>query len=204
MICTSSHSVFISILYCRVSVLSSDWAVRVPSAPVCADAGSSVVLPCSYNFPEPYRVLSEMWCRDQSRCITPRYVYHSQGILPELAYQGRVEYLGKEGTRNCSLRISDLRMSDNGKYMFYFITNHPVEKPPEQIGVTLLVAGKTTVLLVHLAMHHIYSSVNNLLLMYVEVTESLRNKYLRNKSIFTTVSIQGYYTFKLQQFDSYE
>ncbi|XP_019896707.2 B-cell receptor CD22-like isoform X2 [Esox lucius] len=85
-----------------------------------------------------------MWCRDQSRCITPRYVYHSQGILPELAYQGRVEYLGKEGTRNCSLRISDLRMSDNGKYMFYFITNHPVEKPPEQIGVTLLVADNSS------------------------------------------------------------
>uniref|UniRef100_A0A4W5P6V1 Ig-like domain-containing protein n=1 Tax=Hucho hucho TaxID=62062 RepID=A0A4W5P6V1_9TELE len=132
-------SIFVS-QCCCVGVLCSDWAVRVPSAPLCAVAGSSVVLPCSYNYPQPYRVLSEMWCRDQSRCITPRYVYHSQGIFPEPASQGRVEYLGKEGTRNCSLRISDLRRSDSGTYVFYFITNHPVEKPPAQPGVTLEVA----------------------------------------------------------------
>ncbi|CAB1334070.1 unnamed protein product [Coregonus sp. 'balchen'] len=74
---------------CCVGVLCSDWAVRVPSTPLCAVAGSSVVLPCFYDYPQPYRVLFEMWCRDQSRCITPRYVYHSQGIFPEPASQGR-------------------------------------------------------------------------------------------------------------------
>ncbi|KAM9405388.1 limbic system-associated membrane protein-like [Salvelinus alpinus] len=136
---------------CCVGVLCSDWAVRVPSAPLCAVASSSVVLPCSYDYPQPYRVLSEMWCRDQSRCITPRYVYHSQGIFPEPASQGRVEYLGKEGTRNCSLRISDLRRSDSGTYVFYFITNHPVEKPPGQPGVTLLVADHSSEVAVSLS-----------------------------------------------------
>ncbi|XP_031431839.1 sialoadhesin isoform X2 [Clupea harengus] len=125
--------------------LSVSWVVHMPDGPVYATAGSSIVLPCSYDFPEEspaghhYKVLSEMWCLDQSHCITPRYVYHSAGIFPEPTYQGRVEYLGRLGSRNCSLRISELRVSDSGVYVFCFITDHPVAKLPGQRGLTLLV-----------------------------------------------------------------
>lgn len=138
--------------------VSGEWAVHLPTDPVCAMVGSSVVLPCSYNYPRhpphdggekggkgggeqpSYNVSSEMWCLEQSRCITPRYVYHSEQIFPEPAYVGRVEYLGEPGSRSCSLRISDLRASDSGTYVFYFITSHPVEKLPAQTGVQLLVS----------------------------------------------------------------
>ncbi|XP_017265322.1 B-cell receptor CD22 isoform X2 [Kryptolebias marmoratus] len=82
----------------------------------------------------------KMWCLEDSRCITQRYVFHSAGIFPDPSYQKRVQYLGEPGTKNCSLRISELRQSDSGTYVFYLITDHPTEKMPAQRGVQLLVA----------------------------------------------------------------
>ncbi|XP_034154125.2 myelin-associated glycoprotein isoform X1 [Pangasianodon hypophthalmus] len=123
-------------------VLAGDWVVHVPVNPILAPHGSSVTLPCTYDFPDESgsrHVQSEMWCLNQSQCITPAYVYHSASIFPEPAYRGRVQYLGSLGSKNCSLRISDLRMKDSGVYVFRFITNHPVSKLPGQRGVTLQV-----------------------------------------------------------------
>ncbi|XP_071325030.1 B-cell receptor CD22 isoform X2 [Trachinotus anak] len=91
-----------------------------------------------------YKVLSEMWCLEDSRCITPRYVFHSAGIFPDPSYQNRVQYLGQPGTKNCSLKISDLRQSDSGSYVFYLITSHPTQKMPEQRGIQLLVADSSS------------------------------------------------------------
>ncbi|XP_037641222.1 B-cell receptor CD22-like [Sebastes umbrosus] len=148
-------------------ILAGDWSVRLPSSPICAVIGSSVVLPCSYDYPQSsnetkeegrlstqgggggqqgqqYKVLSEMWCLENSRCMTQRYVFHSAGIFPEPSYQNRVEYLGQPGTKNCSLRISDLRQSDSGSYVFYLITSHPTQKMPEQSGIQLLVADPSS------------------------------------------------------------
>ncbi|XP_039540959.1 sialoadhesin-like [Pimephales promelas] len=126
-------------------VLAVDWIVHVPNDPVYAPLGSSVVLQCTYDFPEvseqgvPHKVLSEMWCLNQSHCITPRYVYHSAGIFPEPSYQGRIRYFGQTGSKNCSLMISDLRSADSGVYMFRFITDHLKAKLPGQRGVNLQV-----------------------------------------------------------------
>ncbi|XP_070691771.1 opioid-binding protein/cell adhesion molecule-like [Pempheris klunzingeri] len=138
-------------------ILAGDWSVHLPSSPICAVIGSSVVLPCSYDYPQssnetkeegrpsaPGEVLSEMWCLEDSRCITPRYIFHSDGVFPDPSYQGRVEYLGQPGTKNCSLRISDLRVSDSGAYVFYVITSHPTEKMPAQSGIQLLVAASSS------------------------------------------------------------
>lgn len=75
-----------------------------------------------------------------SLCL--RYVFHSAGILLDPSFMGRVEYFGQPGTNNCSLRISDLRQSDSGTYVFYLITDHPTEKMPDQNGIQLLVAGR--------------------------------------------------------------
>ncbi|XP_028985537.1 sialoadhesin [Betta splendens] len=145
---------------CLNGVLAGDWLIHLPNSPVCAVTGSSVVLSCWYDYPQSsetggegqisvqggggeaqqYDVLSEMWCLEESRCITPRYVFHSDGISPDPSYQNRVQYLGMPGTKNCSLRITDLKQSDSGTYVFYFITSHPTQKMPQQRGVQLLVA----------------------------------------------------------------
>lgn len=73
--------------------------------------------------------------------VRVRYVFHSAGIFLDPSYQNRVQYLGQPGTRNCSLRFSDLRQSDSGTYVFYLITSHPTQKMPAQSGIQLLVAG---------------------------------------------------------------
>ncbi|XP_063343362.1 lachesin isoform X3 [Pelmatolapia mariae] len=123
-------------------------------------------IPCSYDYPQTsnetreegwpsaqggggeggqkYMVLSEMWCLEDSRCITARYVYHSDHIFPDPSYQNRVQYLGEPGSKVCSLRITDLKQSDSGTYVFYLITNHSTEKMPEQAGVQLLVADSSS------------------------------------------------------------
>ncbi|KAM9852645.1 neuronal growth regulator 1-like [Aulostomus maculatus] len=135
-------------------ILAGDWSVHLPSGPICAMAGSSVVLPCSYDYPQSsqpsvakekqeYGVVSEMWCVEDSRCLTARYVFHSDGIFPDPSYQGRVQYLREPGKKSCSLRIQDLRVSDSGTYVFYLITNHTTQKMPEQSGIQLLVAGSS-------------------------------------------------------------
>ncbi|KAM9310730.1 cell adhesion molecule 4 isoform 1-T2 [Pholidichthys leucotaenia] len=140
-------------------VFAGHWSVHLPPGPICAVTDSSVILPCSYDYPQSanetrvegqlsaqgeeqdeYKVLSEMWCLEDSRCVTPSYVFHSDRIFPEPAYQNRVQYLGEHGTKNCSLRISNLKRSDSGTYVFYLITTHPTEKMPAQKGIQLLVA----------------------------------------------------------------
>ncbi|CAK6954314.1 cell adhesion molecule 4-like [Scomber scombrus] len=165
-----TRSCWLLFTLCLKGILAGDWSVNLPSGPICAVTGSSVVLPCSYDYlqtssgtkgegqlsteakrletegaeGQQYNVLSAMWCLEQSRCITPRYVFHSAGIAPDPAYQNRVQYLGQPGTKNCTLRISDLRESDSGTYVFYLITSHPTQKMPAQSGIQLLVAKSTS------------------------------------------------------------
>lgn len=35
-----------------LAILAGHWSVQLPVSPVCAVVGSSVVLPCSFNFPQ--------------------------------------------------------------------------------------------------------------------------------------------------------
>jgi len=82
-----------------------------------------------------------------SVCV--RYVFHSADVFPDPSYQNRVQYLGQPGTKNCSLRILNLKQSDSGTYVFYLITSHPTEKMPAQSGVQLLVAGENIIIPEH-------------------------------------------------------
>ncbi|XP_058602643.1 sialic acid-binding Ig-like lectin 14 isoform X2 [Onychostoma macrolepis] len=141
---------FLQNCYASISgALAADWIVHVSMDPVYAPLGSSVVLQCTYDYPEesdqgiPSKVLSEMWCLNESHCVTSRYVYHSAGIFPEPSYQGRVKYLGQTGSKNCSLMISDVRSEDSGMYVFRFITDHLKAKLPGQRGVNLQVTHQT-------------------------------------------------------------
>ena len=42
----------VSHILCPSGVLAGDWSVHLPSGPICAVTGSSLVLPCSYDYPQ--------------------------------------------------------------------------------------------------------------------------------------------------------
>lgn len=48
------HSKTVVSLFCHTpsGILASDWSVHLPSRPICAVTGASVVLPCSYEYPQ--------------------------------------------------------------------------------------------------------------------------------------------------------
>lgn len=199
MIAHHKQSYSFLIILCMKGILAGDWSVLLPSSPICALVGSSVVLLCSYDYPnssdesstdgrlsaqaggnekgQEYKVLSEMWCLGDSRCITEKYVFHSASIFLDPSYQKRVQYLGQPGTKNCSLRISDLKESDSGTYVFYLITNHTTKKMPPQAGIQLLVAGSSTALAVSAGPSHVVREGAPLSLACCSPAATLQSQY---------------------------
>lgn len=54
-ICQCQQNVFL----CPEGIAAVDWFVELPSSPICAVIGSTVVIPCSYNFPQALSELKE-------------------------------------------------------------------------------------------------------------------------------------------------
>ncbi|MBN3306949.1 SN protein, partial [Amia calva] len=124
-------------------VLGGSWAVWYQPYKICAVRGSSVVLPCSYDYPNDhdykYEVQTVMWCHNNNYCLNTSYVYHSGGGSISHEYRHRAEYLGNK-QKNCALKIKDIRTADRGAYRFRFETNHPGGKWTGVPGVTLSVS----------------------------------------------------------------
>ncbi|KAK2844405.1 hypothetical protein Q5P01_011064 [Channa striata] len=94
---------------------SSSWTVTVPST-IKGLPGSCVVIPCSYNYPDPGKKVTEftgIWTD-----ATGHVIYHQvhSKILP--AYQTRTELQGNIAHNNCSLKIDPLQQSDQGPFHF--------------------------------------------------------------------------------------
>uniref|UniRef100_W5M7S0 Immunoglobulin domain-containing protein n=1 Tax=Lepisosteus oculatus TaxID=7918 RepID=W5M7S0_LEPOC len=111
------------------------WAVWYPERPVCAVRGSSVVFNCSYDYPNTFTQYST-----QYKPNTVTYIYHSGHGFN---YRGRVEYLGDK-QKTCTVKIKDIRTSDQGTYRFRFETNDPEGKWAGDPGVSLSVTDKIT------------------------------------------------------------
>lgn len=98
-----------------VSVSHPSWTINVPAS-VHGLLGSCVVIPCSYNFPDPGKKLVKftgMWLDDAKRRIV-----HTAGskVLPQ--YLNRTKLTGNISQKSCSLEIDDLQQSDQGPYVF--------------------------------------------------------------------------------------
>uniref|UniRef100_A0A4W5K5I0 Ig-like domain-containing protein n=1 Tax=Hucho hucho TaxID=62062 RepID=A0A4W5K5I0_9TELE len=88
-------------LYVNALIDASSWTAEVPSS-VSGMQGSHIMIPCSFNYPEPK--------------IKPSEFIVSSNIIQD--YRGCTELVGDPRQKNCSLRIDPLHCSDKGPFNF--------------------------------------------------------------------------------------
>ncbi|XP_051901447.1 myelin-associated glycoprotein-like [Pristis pectinata] len=116
---------------------SYSWAVWTPLS-LHAREGSCVIIPCRFRIPGSGRrdsTATGIWL--QNGAYNGIQVYHTSWISHY--YTGRVEFLGNMKSRNCSLKIRDLKASNSGKY--YFRIEASAGQWSDPIGFRLLVSG---------------------------------------------------------------
>uniref|UniRef100_A0A669BQR4 Immunoglobulin V-set domain-containing protein n=1 Tax=Oreochromis niloticus TaxID=8128 RepID=A0A669BQR4_ORENI len=78
--------------------------------------GSCVVIPCSYNYPDPKTNttgFTGIWYNDNNEVIC-----HFDKSQTSDQFQNRTKLLGDLSKKNCSLMIEDLQQSDGGPLYF--------------------------------------------------------------------------------------
>lgn len=98
-----------------VSVSHPAWTIKVPSS-VKGLLGSCVVVPCSYDYPDPgvkRTGFTGMWLDDSNRRVV-----HSAGSNVSPQYLNRTKLTGKLSEKQCSLEIDPLQQSDQGPFAF--------------------------------------------------------------------------------------
>ncbi|XP_053333595.1 B-cell receptor CD22-like [Clarias gariepinus] len=112
-----------------VGALGNKWSVTYSQTNLCALKGSTVFMNGSYTHPTHLNVTKTFWL------INP-FDGKDTGLCNEPGYSGRVEYLGDE-EKHFSLRLSDVKKSDQNEYYFRIRTNE--EKWFGKPGIRLIV-----------------------------------------------------------------
>ncbi|XP_006809720.2 sialoadhesin-like [Neolamprologus brichardi] len=91
------------------------WTADVPSE-VKGLLGSCVVIPCSYNYPDPQgkaKSFTGIWLTTEG----DRVIYHPTESKIVKQYQSQTKLLG-DASKNCSLMIEKLQQDDRGPFYF--------------------------------------------------------------------------------------
>uniref|UniRef100_A0A674A4E9 B-cell receptor CD22 n=1 Tax=Salmo trutta TaxID=8032 RepID=A0A674A4E9_SALTR len=91
------------------------WSVTYTHQSICTLKGSTVDISCSYTYPSYYEIKKAFW-------FTKWSGMDAEDLSSVPGYEGHIEYLGDKES-DCTLRITDLRLSDSAGYMFRFITS---------------------------------------------------------------------------------
>uniref|UniRef100_A0A674DGB9 B-cell receptor CD22 n=1 Tax=Salmo trutta TaxID=8032 RepID=A0A674DGB9_SALTR len=97
------------------AVCQKCWSVTYTHRKICALKGSTVDISCSYTYPSYHEIKQAFW-------FTKWSGMDAEDLNSVPGYEGHIEYLGDKKS-NCTLRITDLRVSDSAGYRFRFITS---------------------------------------------------------------------------------
>uniref|UniRef100_A0A8C9WK68 Ig-like domain-containing protein n=1 Tax=Scleropages formosus TaxID=113540 RepID=A0A8C9WK68_SCLFO len=109
-----------------------DWKVTYEKPHICALKGSSVTIPCSYQYPRGHRVNETFWTNERETNKEP------EDLKKNSEYHNRVTYLG-DVFENCTFRIENVGERDSATYWFRFVTDKVGGKWIGEPGVTLSV-----------------------------------------------------------------
>lgn len=106
-----------------------NWGVTLTHESVCAVPGALVSIPCTFTHPPGFIVTKVYWITQGSNLAqNPQYV-------------GRVQY-GRDMERDCTLTLSDVRVTDTGFYYIRLETNKVATWQSSEFNLT--VRGKLT------------------------------------------------------------
>ncbi|TRY92144.1 hypothetical protein DNTS_031456, partial [Danionella cerebrum] len=109
--------------------------VSYGSSEICAVKGSTVIMSCSYNYPDGGTVTRAFWTNTDLKEEGEEF----PDLSEDPQFSERVQYLGDEQNK-CDLRLRDVREEDAGLYNFRFITDavggHWIGTPGVSLSVT--------------------------------------------------------------------
>ncbi|XP_053531926.1 B-cell receptor CD22-like [Ictalurus punctatus] len=123
------HLVF---LFMISGALGNEWSVTYSKLNLCSLNGSTVFMNVTYTHPTGLTVENRFWL------INPVKGKEPTDLRNESGYSDRVEYLGDE-QKHFSLRLSDVKKSDEHRYCFRITTNVEKERYQGEPGVRLTV-----------------------------------------------------------------
>ncbi|XP_029115750.1 B-cell receptor CD22-like isoform X2 [Scleropages formosus] len=132
---TTSSCKCVTILLLLSGVLGvKDWKVTYEKPHICALKGSSVTIPCSYQYPRGHRVNETFWINKRETNKDP------EDLKQDQHYHDRVTYLGDK-SEDCTFRIENVEERDSATYWFRLVTDQVGGKWIGEPGVTLSVTA---------------------------------------------------------------
>ncbi|XP_058236657.1 B-cell receptor CD22-like isoform X1 [Hemibagrus wyckioides] len=114
------------------AALGTEWSVKYSQRNLCALKGSTVFMNVTYTHPTRLTVKDRFWFINTVKGKEPTDLCNEPG------YSGRVQYL-TDGQNHFSLRLSDVKKTDEHMYYFRITTNTEKNKYMGYPGVTLTV-----------------------------------------------------------------